>query len=550
LSLQPNAAVVCRSLRRAILEFGLPEVWQRDNGKEFVAKRLDGPARLKALAEPGEEDLAGRRRWPATAGQAEQDTAWEHLGVRVSTALPYHAWSKHVESLFSAWTRLGYEKELPGWCGRSAAERPEKLEKELRDGRLLTLERYAEILGEQVAEWNRTHRVGKRKKPPLAYYEDHERRIPSAESLAFLFQAQKRLRVNHYGLLIDRRQYQSEALMRYVGCKVDVRYDPAEPEWVYAYPGDGECLAVPYCPPAEYGAWGEANERAARARKAQRAYIRSIAVAVKGACPAEGMDPYGAHRVVEARSESGASGAREQRAALEAARDTADSDDEPSIYDESIRRLNARLERGERPNAYSLATAEAELAGEPRPDGNWPLRRLWWDLLAVRRAVREGRRREADLRAAECWARAALDSARGRSLLRKVGRLVLAALEEYAPQGPKLYEAARPASLRQGPAGAEGVARCLVEAYNLGATTLDRRGVEWRQAVAEVKSIAAQLAAGWEQDRFAGAVREDLEALDRIGLLGLAGLELETALEGAAGADRRGCVEEWDRRAG
>ena len=342
LSLQPNRATVAHSLRQAIMRFGLPKVWVRDNGKEFTANLIGGsPVRY-----------AGPQRAPALLpGDVERSTLWGQLGVRIVTTIPYSSWSKIIESFFSAFSRR-YDAFLPGYVGRDTKRRPEKLKKEISAGRLLTAEGFGTAIERQVAEWNGLHQVGKRSQPPLAYYKEYRGFAPAPETLAFLCQEQGRRVVTGGALEIGGHRYVSDALALLSRQTVTVRTDPGDPSAIYVYPARGACLAVPECPDAINGEFGEANLIAKRASRAQRDFVREWALAIKGACPPERMDPYGAHRMVEARLGRVQAAAREQARAVEAgqkrkqlqAAAASTIEDAGAAYDDALQAEIAALE--------------------------------------------------------------------------------------------------------------------------------------------------------------------------------------------------------------
>jgi transposase InsO family protein len=321
LSLQPNSSVVCHHLREAILRWGLPECWQRDRGREFTASRLTGPG--LRLGSPGEHELEGAARWPAAMPpDVEQDTAWTVLGVRVVSSRPYSAWSKLIESFFSAFARQ-YENLMPGWTSGSADKRPEKLKREVAAGELLAVEEFSGVLSRMVAHWNSTPH-GRREAPPLEILKARgvARPAPSREALDFLLQERGEACVRNGAIKLRGRVFCSEELAKWSGCRVAVRYDPSE-ALVYVYPPSGlpweaKSIAVREVEPAAYGQWSEANKLARRASRAQRRFVREWAVAVKGTCPERGMDPFGAHREVRGRLERIAARKRnEQKLALQ-----------------------------------------------------------------------------------------------------------------------------------------------------------------------------------------------------------------------------------------
>lgn len=377
LSLQPNAAVVAHGIRDAILSFGVPRFWVRDNGREFTAGLLTG--KTVNLRKPKRGDLEDAERWPALAPEdVETSTIWPALGVRVVTALPYSSWSKYAESVFSAFSRR-YENLLPGWCGRSTEKKPEKLGKEIADGELLSLDEYAKTLRAMVDDWNSKRPIGRRTLTPLEHYVPtlYTPKVPDAGTLGFLLQTRKRLKVQRGSVKLGEQSYISDELSPYSGDLVEVRYDGADAEWIFVYPatpqpGKRTCFAVQAWS-AEYGEWTEANLVAQRARRAQRRAIRDFAVEIKGACPVEGIDPFGAHRAVRVRLAKIEKAAREERKALAAA-EADDEDDDLTVYD----------------RAREQFRAEREGAREQKPeDGPHTIYYRWQDTMVLDAAASE-----------------------------------------------------------------------------------------------------------------------------------------------------------------
>jgi len=295
---QPNADTVCHALRQAVLTCGVPRAFLRDRGKEFTAARVGGrPVRLDR---PNAGEIGNARRWPAAMSRAvEMSSIWQTLGVQLITAQPYSAWSKPIEPIFGAVSRR-YENLLPGWTGRDAKEKPEKLAGEVQCGRLLTWDQIEAVFANLILDWNTKHICGDRCAPPLSYYEGYRGRKPHPLTLSFLLQDRRRLRVRTYGVEVNGQRYMSEELMLYAGATVTVASDPAAPEWVTIYAPDDRVLAVQATPRATWGEFGEPNKLAKRASRAQRAYLMDLRAEIRGATPIEQLDPTGAcHLVAE-----------------------------------------------------------------------------------------------------------------------------------------------------------------------------------------------------------------------------------------------------------
>jgi hypothetical protein len=310
IGLRPTAAGVCHAVRSAILSVGAPAHWYRDNGREFMVHRLGGqPDRL---LNPRQKDLRGRRHWPcALPGEVEQCGIWAALGIDVTTALPYRAWSKPVESFFRAFSLRG-ENELPGWCGRTAQGRPAALEGQIEDGLLLTLAEFEALFARQAEEWNTGHTCGERAGAPADIYRQAREggwrpRWVTADALTYLLQDQREVKVQTEGVVLENagRKYRffSPQIALYVGTRVRVRWDPEAPDCIYVYTADGKAYAVPPAKAARYGEWGDANLEAARGRRVQQQYLAERVAEHRGATPPERLDTTGAVALIQERRE-------------------------------------------------------------------------------------------------------------------------------------------------------------------------------------------------------------------------------------------------------
>lgn len=323
IGLTPTAAGVCHAVRSAILDCGVPRHWYRDNGREFCARRLGGKA--DRLIQPRRADLDGRRRWPcALPPDVGVSGIWAALGVEVVTALPYHAWSKPIESYFNAFSHQ-WENLVPGWTGRDAQDKPEQLDTQIRNGQLLMWDEFTQVFREQVGKWNADHTCGDREGPPLDIYRawaerGGEPRQVDPATLSFLLQDEREARVQTKGIELRAagaaRRYFSPDLALYVGCTVRVRWDPEDADCVWVYTPDDRVIAVPPALNAQWGEWGEPNRQVKEGGRAQRAYLVERRHEMAGATPPERLDPTGSVAMIEGRTRAHAR-EREDAVALE-----------------------------------------------------------------------------------------------------------------------------------------------------------------------------------------------------------------------------------------
>ncbi len=312
---RPNADAVCHALRSALLSCGIPDAFVRDNGREFAANRLGG--RAERRSNPAPDDLAAAERWPAEIPrEVEHSGIWQALGIQLITALPYSAWSKPIEPIFGAWSR-SYENQIPGWCGRDAQDKPDGLQTDIDRENLLTYEQFLALAGYLIEEeWNNGHVCGERDCTPAEAYADYDARIPDPQTVGYLLRDRRERRVTTSGIEIAGHRYMSTGLAPYVGARVRVAHDPAEPNWITVYTPDDRVLAVPEARSARWLEWGAANTDAKRQERAQRQHLVRVRDEIRGATPLERLDPTGGAHMVAARKRLEAG--RAERARLEA----------------------------------------------------------------------------------------------------------------------------------------------------------------------------------------------------------------------------------------
>ena len=173
ISARPNSKTIALALRHACIKkdhkdfpmCGAPASVYIDNGKDFRSKHLDGeeipigkidypeiiehfyhlgidPFYIDLLYDPEE------KAWVKNRGQRKLIVksvrvggVFARLGVRPRYATVYHPWAKTIERTFRN-VAQDFSRRQPGWCGSNPAEKPEKLAKELKSGRILELEEF------------------------------------------------------------------------------------------------------------------------------------------------------------------------------------------------------------------------------------------------------------------------------------------------------------------------------------------------------------------------------------------------------------------------
>ncbi|MCS6302329.1 MAG: Mu transposase C-terminal domain-containing protein [Nitrospira sp.] len=207
----PNSDTIALALRTGILRFGVPQELYIDNGKDFRCHYLNGSSQVSrnvGLSSDLTDTLAPGVLSP--------------LGVLVRHANPYQAWSKPIEPAFKH-VFTEWEKTLPGWCGRNAIERPEKLKREIERDELLTIEEFTAKLDARIDEYHhQEHSV--LGSMPLAAWRGAELLKPSPRTLDLLLMRQKSVKVYTQGIKFQGRYYWHDELALQVGHSVEIRF--------------------------------------------------------------------------------------------------------------------------------------------------------------------------------------------------------------------------------------------------------------------------------------------------------------------------------------
>ncbi|MEK7109661.1 MAG: transposase domain-containing protein, partial [Patescibacteria group bacterium] len=203
LRLVPNSDGIALALRAGILRFGVPRELYIDNGKDYRCEYLNGKtvtSRNVALSADVTDTLSPGVLSP--------------LGVSITHANPYQAWSKPIEPWFSH-TFPEWEKSLPGYCGQNGKARPEKLSEEIKRGQLLTMAEFAARIAERIEDYHHTEHsvLGS---TPLAAWRAVEIVRPNPRTLDLLLMRQKSLKVYHQGIRLHDRYYWHDDLIHHM----------------------------------------------------------------------------------------------------------------------------------------------------------------------------------------------------------------------------------------------------------------------------------------------------------------------------------------------
>lgn len=226
-ALVPNSDTIAMALRKGMLRYGIPQFLYIDNGKDYRCHYLNGKTTVSRNV--GLDAQIDRVFMPGVLNP---------LGVGVHHANPYQGWSKPIEPWFGH-TFPEWEKALPGYCGSSPKQRPEKLQAEIRRGELLTLAAFQSKLAERLDDYHATEHSTLHA-TPQSKWEGVNIEIPNPRALDLLLMRHKPVTVYAQGIKLFSakhrpRYYTHPALDMLVGHKVDVRYDPQEIGRLYVF---------------------------------------------------------------------------------------------------------------------------------------------------------------------------------------------------------------------------------------------------------------------------------------------------------------------------
>lgn len=128
----PNSDHIFQSFYYAAEVFGLPKDVIIDNGKDYRSK-----------------DFAGGRQFKIEADEFKTTCMLSELKVKANFALPYNAQTKPIERDFLKVKEL-FSKHCIGYRGGNVVERPEKLAKEIKDGKIIPFEQFKKVFDDFI----------------------------------------------------------------------------------------------------------------------------------------------------------------------------------------------------------------------------------------------------------------------------------------------------------------------------------------------------------------------------------------------------------------
>lgn len=226
-----DSLTIGQALCYGLAKHGAPKEIYIDRGKPYKSKFIAGERVKEGDDAPLFADIEN----------TEMPGIVRDLGASIFFAAPYNAKEKIIEPAFRIFTyRL---TQLPGYRGHSIKTRPAKLNREIREGKLLTLDQLREKVDELIKARNaRPHSTTKQS--PCSFYEGFTPIIPSQDILDYLLMDRHIRRVKDGTLLVEGFLYRGEKLWELAGEEVEIRRDPRDlRRAVIVYKGKAFCTA-------------------------------------------------------------------------------------------------------------------------------------------------------------------------------------------------------------------------------------------------------------------------------------------------------------------
>lgn len=215
LTVSPDSWAIAQAFDYAITAYGVPKVIYIDRGKPYKSHMISGGKVKSGKVVNLFENI-----------ESEQFIGiFRELGCEVFFSYPNNPREKIIEANFGIFTdRL---RNIPGYRGHSTKHRPLKLEREIKEGKILSFDELYKEINKVIEERNArphstTHRV------PNSYYEDFVPVVPSESLRAFLKMDRHWVKIRNSGVKIREDFYRGEGLWRHSGEEVEVRRDPLD----------------------------------------------------------------------------------------------------------------------------------------------------------------------------------------------------------------------------------------------------------------------------------------------------------------------------------
>lgn len=269
-------AHIAESFAAMIQAWGLPRLLMLDNGSEYSWAELKrGFWELAELA----KDMRLLMRSGDDVTLIVDDDGLDARPDPILRALPHRPCSKPIEGIFGVLEQL--LSMLPGWIGGDRMnKRTHKMGKAPKPfpG---TPEKFEALFYQALAYYRTKPQKGLGNRSPdrtRADFNAQGGRLPPSvplEVLVFALSEEKTPKVQTGGLEIDDQWYQGDALVKFIGKRVTVRYAKWAPDYVFMRDGAGKLVKIARRPIFSYVGGAGAKEQS-RLASVQNAYIREL----------------------------------------------------------------------------------------------------------------------------------------------------------------------------------------------------------------------------------------------------------------------------------
>ena len=227
----PNSDLIFQSFYDAAQEYGLPKDVIIDNGKDYRSKDFAG----------------GRKSFKVIANENKTSAMLKELNINVHFALPYNAQTKPVERDFLKIKEL-LSKHCVGYRGGNVVERPKKLAKEIKEGKIMKFENFKKIFDDFIVNiLNKKPSNGKNlqgKCPDELFYGEFKEKIVTSKDALKLFcmRTSKDYTVRRNGIKDSTLgiTYWSDWMINRTGLRVYLRRDIKNYKEAWAFRSDND----------------------------------------------------------------------------------------------------------------------------------------------------------------------------------------------------------------------------------------------------------------------------------------------------------------------
>ena len=227
----PNSDHIFQTFYYAAENFGLPEDVIIDNGKDYRSKDFAG----------------GRKVIKVDTNKIKTTSMLSELNVEVHFALPYNAQTKPIERDFLKIKEL-LSKHCVGYRGGNVLERPEKLAKEIKAGKIMPFDKFKAIFDDFIINvLNKRPSQGKNLKglsPDDLFNQEFKEKITTSRDALKLFcmRTSKNFTIGRNGIKDNEFgiTYWSDWMISKTGLKVYLRRDVQNYKEAWAFRSDND----------------------------------------------------------------------------------------------------------------------------------------------------------------------------------------------------------------------------------------------------------------------------------------------------------------------